>query len=79
MSQRTCNQLGICQSRTPACEQCTGCVPHGGPDDDLDPDNPDQESTWDVIANGAALLMAGTMSLAFFGATAGYIYGNWVL
>jgi hypothetical protein len=78
MSQRTCNQLGVCQSRTPACSQCTGCVPHGDPQDDTDydPERPDGNSNWDTVANCVALGIASLMTVVFVGVTTGFVYAN---
>jgi hypothetical protein len=79
-AKRTCTQLGVCQSRTPACSQCTGCVPHGDPadDTDYDPERPDGDGNWDTIAGYLATAIATLMTVAFFGVTAGYVYANWV-
>ena len=91
---RSCGELGICQGRSPACKaECAAPVlqpnlanytsatrvPFCDPEDDIDPDHPDGESNWSVIARCAGLLLGGLLGGVFLSATAGYIYAKWVI
>ena len=91
---RSCGELGICQGSTPACQaECaapahqvkatsyTSATPRAvcDPDDDLDPDQPDGSGNWGAIAHYTGLVVGGLLSVAVFGAAAGYIYAKWAV
>lgn len=61
---RTCEELGICQGRYPACGRC---------DDDHPEDEPPTETPFEQIAAWLAILWWALFLVAAVGITAGYV------
>lgn len=61
---RSCQELGICQNRYPACGQC---------DDDHPEDEPPTPTPFEQIASWLAILWWAMFLVAAIGITAGYV------
>lgn len=70
MSARTCDQLGLCQQRAPACQGCTACPPiqteTGAAESDV----------WGEIHYWGAVVIVTALTVVSILGCAGYIVGR---